>query len=102
MCELDDIGSGGAGGAVGRLDMSNIADSSRPVVAGGAGSSTIFCPSGWVSTGGGYTKGLPGNVYVNAPASNSAGTGGWMAAVDNPGVDATSIKAFTRCARVVP
>jgi hypothetical protein len=102
VCELDDIGSGGAGGAVGRLETSDFADVLRTIAAGGAGSSTMFCPSGWVSTGGGYMKDLPENVFLDGPTSSSSSGTGWKAAVDNPGATAAWIKTFTRCARVIP
>lgn len=101
VCEFDDIGSAVPGGSVGQLLPSDFSDEVRTIGANAAGSSSIFCPSGSVATGGGYQKGLPGQVFITSPTSSSRGSG-WVVGVHNQGSDPTSIRAITRCARVVP
>jgi hypothetical protein len=68
-----------------------------PISAGGTGTSSAFCPSGYVVTGGGYQKAQAGNVYADSPTGN-----GWMVGVQNPGTVPTQVRAFARCALIAP
>ena len=100
VCELDDVSSG-TGGSVGRLEQSDFSATFSTVGPGDTVSSRQFCPSGWVATGGGYHKDLPGEVIIVGPTTGSAGSG-WQAAVQNLTTTPTVVRAFARCMRVVP
>jgi hypothetical protein len=100
VCELDDVSSG-TGGSVGRLEQSDFSAAFSTVGPNEAVSSRQFCPSGWIATGGGYHKDFPGNVFLEGPTTGSAGSG-WQAAVQNPTTTPTMVRAFARCARVIP
>lgn len=92
-CEVDDASSGG----IGRLAGSDFMDSFRFVPPGGSATSSAFCPTGQTATGGGFNTNLPGMIYLSAPATN-----GWTAAAQNPTTTTGIVRAYTRCARVVP
>ena len=72
------------------------------VPAGGQGSATAVCPTGWVATGGGYSgSGNPGVfVYANQPGGGDTPDRWFVAAFNtNPGPNTESINAYVMCAR---
>lgn len=102
VCEVDDASSGGS---VGQLQPSDFSDDFRTIGADAAGSSTMFCPSGWIATGGGFHKDLPGQIFLSSPASSSTKGSGWVVGLHNPPNStgaSSSVRAIIRCVRVVP
>jgi hypothetical protein len=86
------------GGSVGTLVTTHLsADSFTVVPPGDVGTSTIVCPSGYMSTGGGFHKSVAGEIFLDQPVTN-----GWRAAVMNTSTTDASVRAFVRCAVVVP
>lgn len=91
-CEFDDAG-GGAGAVLGT------ADSWRSDVSLAPNSSTYayaYCPSGYVSLGGGFSVPLGAQVFYNVPFLSY----GWAIGVLNPQTATRSFDAVVRCARV--
>lgn len=91
ICEIDDAGSGGT------LLSMDLADSFRTANPGLTTSSQVYCPSGYIATGGGLHKDLAMDVYYSAPSGN-----GWQVAAQNPTTTPRSIRAFVKCARLAP
>jgi hypothetical protein len=73
------------------------------VPAGGQGSATAVCPTGWVANGGGFSgSGNPGVfVYASQPGGGNPPNRWFVAAFNtNPGPNTESITAFVMCARI--
>ena len=91
-CEFDDAGGGG-GGVLGT------ADTWRTAVVLAPNSSTYayaYCPSGYLSLGGGFSVPLGAQVFYSTPFLSY----GWAIGVSNPLTAARSFDAVVRCARV--
>jgi hypothetical protein len=90
-CEFDD--AGGAGGTLGT------ADTWRSAVVLSPNSSTYayaYCPSGYMSLGGGFSVPLGTQVFYHVPFMSY----GWAIGVTNPQAMSRTFDAVVRCARV--
>ena len=90
-CEVDDASAGV--GAAAPLVLTDYSTDNVTVNPGTSKSLPVFCPSGYKAISGGYFKGTPGELILDAPDGN-----GWRAALINPTASSvTLLRVFVRC-----
>jgi hypothetical protein len=92
-CEFDDTGSGGAAG---RLATADTWTSAVSVGANSFNYAYAYCPTGYLSLGGGFSIPLSTQVFYNAPFLSY----GWVIGVSNPFSTPTTFNASVRCALI--